>query len=292
MKIGKTIPNGAFYTVPEANNRFAKKEDITDISTDVENLTEQVGNLSTDVGAVQDALEEFDTMIPTPESTDEGKVLTANASGGYDLEESVDARIPTPAQADDGKVLTANDTGGYDLETPSSGGLQNLVDTPGVGGVRQIIATETNAANIFAIGERAQCTGLGAIALGQDCHGNAPRCVSIGRYVQPRSSANYAIGIGQYVAPAKEGQTVLGSYNEENVNADFIIGNGNGGLRRHNIIEISNTNNDMKINDNTFTEAMFNYLFSLLTVPTTDGTYKLQCKVTNGIPAFSWVSDV
>lgn len=263
MKIGKGLPDGAVYTIPQANNEFAKKDDITTIENSLEQISSDVDLLSDDVDAINE-------------------------------------KIPTPAAADAGKVLTANETGGYDLEESSSAGVQNLVDGSSNGSVRGIntpdsIGLNTIGQNSFQIGsDTTLASGDSSVAIGGLCRARSTGSCAIGSTNNAYSAYSAAIGLGLDTPSNTRGALVIGEYNSPFTGYLFTIGNGTGTSTstRRNAFAINRLSSFIfGDNEFTITKQQFNELYTIVNNrPSSDGTYTLQVTVTDGTPTYSWVT--
>ena len=99
--------------------------------------------------------------------------------------------------------------------------------------------------------------------------------VGLSSYLGSNSGGN-TVAIGQGIL-FNSGQVVLGKFNVADNNGDyyFILGNGSDANNRSNILTIDTSGNLVCNN--------------IPAPPTTDGTYTLQCTITNGVPTYSWV---
>lgn len=245
MKIGKTLPDGAVYTIPQANEIFAKSEDIAGVEDQVRNLNE---------------------MIPTPEAADDGKVLTANANGGYDLS-----------------------SGG------GGGGLQNLVDGTADNSIKSAAINGNPGQSSAAFGSTGRSIGgTYALSAGFDNQSIGNYSCVFGRYNANLGEDSLVAGnlnenrgqeslvAGAYCVNRSpnallfgnnlnlqtnqpDGCAVFGKYNNTPAtDAIFIIGSGTGVNNRANILEIK-TDGTFKFADGTeITPAEFAALKALL----------------------------
>jgi len=113
----------------------------------------------------------------------------------------------------------------------------------------------------FAQGRGTQATGFGSVAHGY----------------KSISSGNYATANGFRTKASGSNQFVIGKDNVEDTssNYSFIIGNGTADNNRSNALTVDWSGNIVCNN--------------IPAPPAGDGTYTLQCTVTNGVATYSWV---
>lgn len=178
-----------------------------------------------------------------------------------------------------------------------------------------------------ALGYQSEATAYAAIADGVECKANKDYSHAIGYRCQTESTYETAIGrynesyddgsgygwymdsntyevgsiVRRYTDPYSDFNiyqcntaietpeawdathwTIIGQWHETNDTLIFSVGKGDSDNNRSNAIEVFKDGR-VKINGH---EAI------AIDPPSTDGTYKLRCVVSSGVPTYSWVADV
>ena len=125
-----------------------------------------------------------------------------------------------------------------------------------------------------ASGYYAHAEGANTTASGESSHAG-------GRYANV--SGNYSFGHGSYVKTTNANEVAFGTYNNSSYNTVFSIGNGVHDTVRRNLFEVlstgvANLNGHKVITDVQVPDP-----------PASDGTYTLQCTVSNGTVTYAWV---
>lgn len=97
-----------------------------------------------DDGEWQEMPQKPETQVPTPTSSDNGKVLGVDEDGKYVLEDAPSS-VPTPTAQDEGKVISVDNSGAYTLTTPSGGAD---VPTPTTADKKKTLKVKNTSLNI------------------------------------------------------------------------------------------------------------------------------------------------
>ena len=213
--------------------------------------------------------EGYYTQATGNNSHSEGNSTTA--SGNYSHAEGSNSQATGPASHAEGYNTRA--TGDYShAEGYNSKATNTYAHAEGYNTTASQMASHAEGNNSTASGNYSHAEGNNTTASGYYAHAEGSGSQAIG---------NVSHAGGYYTVANNNYETAIGIYNESTSGSDviFSIGNGDDDTSRSNAFEV-------KIDG---TAKLGNKQVIAINPPATDGTYTLQCTVSNGVATYAWV---